>query len=526
MTVGTVLSRATGVIRLASIAAALGVTETRVADAYNLANTAPNIIYELVLGGVLTSVFVPVFVELLENEGRERAWEVASAVINLSLITLSAIAALGIVFAPWIADLYSSRLSGTEAVLQHRVLTDLLRLFIPQIIFYGLAAIATGLLNAHRRFGPPMYTPVLNNLAVTAVFIAYALAFGVTDLSDVTSGQILLMGLGTTSGVVLMAVAQLPFLKGLGRYRWTLSAAHPSVRKLARLSVFVIGYVVVNQLGYLIVQYLAAKQQGGYTAYTYAFMFFQLPHGLFAVSIITALLPRMSAEAVRENWSEYRARLSTGIRSTFMLILPASVGYFVLAEPIVRLLLEHGVAGRASTALVASVLRVFVVGLVPFSIFQLLLRAHYAVHNTKTPFYVNCVAVALNTAANFALFGAFQAQGLAAGFVLAYFVGVIIQGRYLARRVGGIAGRRIAASGIRIAAASGGMGAAVWGAARLVGAYGDGANLAIDLLHVVVPVAVGVAAFTGLALALRVQELEFVTSLLRRRAQSAPGTGR
>src|SRR5688572_9932133 len=135
MTIGTVLSRVTGLARLAAIAAALGVAESRLPDAYNLANTAPNIIYELVLGGILTSVFVPVFVELLEKEGRERAWEVGSAIINLSMLVLIAVTAIGIVAAPAIARFYTLAVDGNEAVMQQRVLTFLLRLFIPQIIF-------------------------------------------------------------------------------------------------------------------------------------------------------------------------------------------------------------------------------------------------------------------------------------------------------------------------------------------------------------------------------------------------------
>ncbi|MDQ4064539.1 MAG: murein biosynthesis integral membrane protein MurJ, partial [Actinomycetota bacterium] len=177
MSLGTVLSRVTGLARLAAIVAALGVAESRLPDAYNLANTAPNIIYELVLGGVLTSVFVPVFVELLEKEGRERAWEVASAVINLSLVVLVGVTALAVLASPLIARFYTLTVEGAEAAAQREVLTFLLRLLLPQIVFYGLAAITAGLLNAHKRFGAPMYTPILNNLAVIIVFVSFYAAY-------------------------------------------------------------------------------------------------------------------------------------------------------------------------------------------------------------------------------------------------------------------------------------------------------------------------------------------------------------
>lgn len=520
MSLGTVLSRVTGLARLTAITAALGIVESgRLTDTYNIANTAPNIIYELVLGGVLTSVFVPVFVELLEKEGRDRAWQIGSAIINLSLVVLVAIATIGIVAAPLIADFYSSRLEGGEAARQHEVLTFLLRLFIPQIIFYGLAAITAGLLNAHKRFGAPMYTPILNNLAVIVVFVTFYFAYSneSLDLETVSTSQLLLIGLGTTAGVALMAFAQLPFLRGLGRYHLTLAIKHPSVRKLARLSVFVIGYVVANQIGYLVAQWLAVEQTGGYTAYVYAFMFFMLPHGLFAVSVITALLPGMSEHAVNQRWDEFRDRLSTGVRATFLLILPAAVGFFVVAEPIVRLLLEHGIATEAGTTLVASVLRFFVIGLVPFSLFQLFLRAFYALQDTKTPFLINCGAVALNTAVNIPMFAWLGVQGLAAGHAIAYVFAVVLQARVLSKRIDGLDSRRVSASAVRIAAAAAGMGLLVWLTLGTVARFVDEDTLLGQGIAVFVPVAVGVVSFVGLAYALKVPELAYVRSIIGRR---------
>lgn len=523
MTIGTVLSRATGLLRLAAIAAVLGVTESRLPDTYNLANTAPNIIYELILGGVLTSVFVPVFVELLEKEGRQRAWEVASAVINVSMVVLTAMTILGVLASPLIAAFYSARLEGPDAQAQQEVLTFLLRLFIPQIIFYGLAAITAGLLNVHQRFAAPMYTPILNNVVVIAVFLFFYRAFDVVTLRTATATELLVIGLGTTAGVVAMALAQLPALRGLGRYRFTFSIAHPSVRKLARLSVFVVGYVITNQVGYLIVQWLANQQQGGYSAYINAFTFFLLPHGLFAVSVITALLPGMSGHAVNQRWTDFRERLSTGIRATTLLVLPAAVGYFVLGEPIVRFLLERGVMTRASTELVSGVLRLFVLGLVPFSIFQLFLRAFYALQDTKTPFFINVGAVALNTAINIPMFAWFGVQGLAAGHAIAYFFGVLVQGRILSKRIGGLDGARVASATLRILAAAAGMGLLVWTVSRAVDPiFGEGGVLS-QTIGLILPVGAGVIAYGGLSYLLKVEELGMVTGLLARRTRP-PGS--
>lgn len=518
MSFGTVLSRVTGLARLAALVAALGVAESRLPDAYNLANTAPNIIYELVLGGVLTSVFVPVFVELLEKEGRERAWEVASAVINLVLVVLVAVAALGILLAPAIARFYTLTLEGEVAAVQRDVLTFLLRLFIPQIIFYGLAAVTAGLLNAHKRFGAPMYTPVLNNLAVIAVFVAFHAAYpsGV-GLDSVTDHQLLIVGLGTTAGVALMALAQLPFLRGLGRYRLTLSLRHPSVKKLARLSIFVIGYVVVNQIGYLIVQVLANDQQGGYSAYIAAFTFFMLPHGLFAVSVTTALLPGMSEHAVHARWDEFKERLSTGVRATILLVLPAAIGYFTLSREIVSLMLERGIFSDASTDLVSGVLRFFVLGLVPFSLFQLFLRAFYALQDTRTPFLINCAAVAVNVAINIPLYFALGVEGLAAGHATAYTVGLVLQVLALRRRIGPLGGAAIARSALRIAAAGAVMAVVVVATIRITEAVADPSNTLGQLLALLIAVGVGIVSYLFAAKALGVTELAMARGIVARR---------
>lgn len=518
MSVGTVLSRVTGLLRVAAIAAALGVAETRLADSYNLANTAPHIIYELILGGILTSVFVPVFIELLEKEGRERAWEVASAIINMSLVVLTVVTIIGILGAPLLARLYTLGVPAGEAEAQRRVLAFLLRLFVPQMIFYGLAALTAGLLNAHKRFGPPMFTPVLNNLAVIAVFVAFHLAFpspaGVTQIEDV---QLWIIGAGTTGGVVLMAIAQLPFLRGLGRYRPSLHVRHPAVGRLAKLSVFVVGYAVTNQIGYFIVQVLAAGDQGGYAAYVNAFIFFMLPHGLFAVSIITALLPSMSQHAVNGRWDAFRGRLSTGIRTTSLLIFPAAVGYFVLGEPIIRFMLERGVMSAESTNIVAGVLRWFVVGLLPFSLFQLFLRAFYSMQDSKTPFLINCGAVALNTAANFPLFYLFGVRGLAAGHAMAYTFGSALQARALSRRIGGLDGRRVLDSLVRIVGAAAAMGVLVWITSRSLESALDPTSFAEHAVAVLVPVAVGTIAYIMFASVLRVRELDYARALVSKR---------
>ena len=174
MTAGTALSRVTGFLRLSAQVAAIGVTGSALADTYTTANTTPNILYELALGGILTSVFVPLFVDWMQQHGRGASWEVADRVLTLTLVVLSAIAVLGAIFAPQIIGLYNSLSEAPDQAAQLALGTFFLRWFMPQIVFYGIGAVAGGLLNANRRFAAPMFTPVLNNLIVIATFGVYA----------------------------------------------------------------------------------------------------------------------------------------------------------------------------------------------------------------------------------------------------------------------------------------------------------------------------------------------------------------
>jgi putative peptidoglycan lipid II flippase len=225
----------------------------------------------------------------------------------------------------------------------------------------------------------------------------------------------------------------------------------------------------------------------------------------------------MSEHAVNHRWDEFRRRLSTGVRTTSLLIFPAAVGYFVLGEPIIRFMLERGVMSAASTNIVAGVLQWFVVGLLPFSLFQLFLRAFYSMQDSKTPFLINCGAVTLNTAANFPLFHFFGVRGLAAGHALAYTFGSVLQARALSRRIGGLDGRRIINSLIRILGAAGAMGALVWFTSQALESVLDPRSFVGGALAVLVPVAVGALAYIVFASALRVEELAYARSLVSRR---------
>jgi putative peptidoglycan lipid II flippase len=519
MTVGTALSRLTGFLRIAAQAAALGVTGNALADTYNRANTTPNILYELALGGILTSVFVPLFVEWNHRHGREESWAVADRILTLSALGLSAIAILAGVFAPWIIRLYTSASHAPDRQQQLELGTFFLRWFMPQIVFYGIGAVLGGLLNARRRFAAPMFAPILNNLVVVLTFGTYSwlLHQGSPGVETITGPQKYVLAVGTTLGVLSMTVALWPSVRAAG-YRWhpRLDWNHPALHRLARLAGWVVVYVVANQLAFLVIIILAGRVQGGISGYAYAFIVFSLPHAIFAVSIFTALLPGMSARWTAGDPDGVRLLFSRGVRDTAVVILPAALGYVALALPISRLLFEHGHAQLVDARLIASTLRAFAVGLPFFSTFQLLTRTFYAMQDTRTPALVNIAAALVNVGADllFMLVLGLGVPGLALGHATSYVFASVVSLVILRRRLGGLDGGRIGGTLARVVPSS----ALAAGTALLVTLpFGDEASLTGLVLEVVLAVGAGVLVFVAAALMFKISEVDDVVRAVRGR---------
>jgi len=506
------------------MAYALGVTESRLADAYNVANTTPNIVYELVVGGILASVFVPVFVERLDDEGRGQAWHTARAVLTFALIVLSGVMVLGILGSGLIIRVYTLGVHAPEIDAERALASFFLKWFMPQIVFYALGAgVATGLLNAHRRFAAPTFAPILNNLIATATFLWFAALTpkGATPTpAAISTFQKYVLAGGTTLGVVGMSLVLWPSLRRIGfRWRWTWDLKDAGFRQIVRLARWAFVYVVANQVGYLVVIALATRRQGGYTAYTSAFIFFQLPYAIFAVSIMTALLPSLASRWTERDLSLFRSQLAQGLRGTAFIVVPAAFGYLALAVPIVRLLLQHGVMRAQSTELLAKVLQAFSIGLFSFCAFQLFLRGFYAMQDTRTPALINIFAVALNTAVNFLYFRYLRVEGLALGHATAYTFAAIVAVLILRRRLGGLEGRRLLPAFGRILLGGLATGAAAYLAARWLGDVFGTASLGPQLLQVGGGVVTGGLSFLAVAAAFRMKEFTLIAQIVRSRVR-------
>ena len=521
MAVGTAISRITGFLRYAALAYVLGLTlrygQTNLPSTYNLANSMPNMVFDLVMGGIIASLFIPVFVEYLSTRSREEAWYVASSVTNIAMLILGAVTVLGIFASPLVIRLmtafgsYGAGDVATQAVRDQA--SFFLRFFMPQIIFYGLSAILAGILNAHRHFAAPAFAPIANNLVVMGTVVAFHFLPGPRD----NTLHLVVLGVGTTLGVVAQALVQVPMLVRIGvRYSPVIDLKHPAIRKIGRLAIPLLGYILLWQIGAWFVFALAIQVDGGVPSYQYAQMFFQLPYGVFAVSIITAIFPAMSEHFALRRWSRFKDTMNTGIRSTLLIIVPCCVIYLALSQPIIRFLLQHGFFKAGDTELLSGVLLFFALGLIPYSIDMLLTKTFYSMQDTRTPMIINCFVVAINIGANLLFFHWLGVKGLALGFSTAYLFSMLIDGSVLRIRLGRLGGRKVLSTAAKALVAAAVMALAVYASQRLIEQFHPDPALWKDLLDMFLPMLEGTVVFFLVAHALRMEELDTLKEVLSR----------
>jgi len=454
MALGTVASRGTGFVRTAVIAAALGVGP--VAAAYNVANTTPNIVYELLLGGILASVVVPLLVRAMKDDP-DGGTAYAQRLLTLTVLVLGVVTLVLVVFAPVLIDLYAGNLSPDARELA----VVFARFFLPQLVFYGVGAVLGAILNTRGRFSPPMFAPVLNNLVVIVTGLAFLAVRGAQELTPggLTDGQIALLGIGTTLGIVVQATALVPAARAVGfRLRPRFDLRGTGLRKAGRLAKWMLLYVLANQVAYIVVVRLSSDQalvdQGrGYPSYVYAFVLWQLPHAVVAVSVITALLPRLSRAAADGRTGDLRTSLNHGLRLTASVLVPASALFMVLGRDLAVLTFARGNVAVDDARFIGVLLGVFAVGLVPFSLYQMQLRAFYAMQDTRTPTLINLGVNAVLIVTDVTLYALLPVDvrviGLAAGHATSFLFGLVLCSVVLSRTIGGLEGALVVRTVVR-----------------------------------------------------------------------------
>jgi putative peptidoglycan lipid II flippase len=369
----------------------------------------------------------------------------------------------------------------------------------------------TGLLNAYRKFAVPMFAPVLNNLVVMATFILFRYEHGANTptLGTLSTGDKWLLGGGTTLGVIAMTLALVPYVAKLpGRYRLRAFEWHnPAIRHVGNLAKYSFGYVIVNQIGLWVMFALANGKSGGVTNFNNSWILFQLPYGIFAVSVMTFIVREISEHYVVRDLSSVRRDVSLGLRTTAFIVLPASAGFMALSVPLGRLLLQHGHFTVRSTHQFADTFVLMALGLGAFAAFQQLMRAFYAMQDTKTPWIVNVVTNVVNIATAIPLYVLMGVPGLALSMSLSYIGGAVYGAAVLRNRIGGLDGTRLVTSHVRIGLASVATGVAAWFIAKGMASVVNVGRLGGQVAQVGAAVAGGVALYVVAAKVLGVDEL-------------------
>ncbi|MFF5260964.1 murein biosynthesis integral membrane protein MurJ [Actinomadura viridis] len=482
MAVGTVFSRVTGFLRTTVLSAALGVG--LLGDAYQTADMIPFTVYALLLGGLLSSVFVPFLVKRRRRDAdggaatEQRLF--TAAVAGLLVLTVAAVLA---------ADPLVSLYAGEYAGRQREIAVLLTRLLLIQILFIGVSGVAGTLLNVRERFGAPMWAPVVNNLLTVGAGLAFLWIAGPGQgVDSVTDAQLSVLALGSALGTVVQSLILAWSLWSAGfRWRPRLDLRGSGFGEAARAALWMLVYIVVAQAGLLVTANVATRAGaraaeagepgGGLAAYKFAEVVFQLPYAIIAVSVITALLPRMSAHVADGRRDLLRADFSRGLRLAAALLVPLSVAMLVFAIPGAIVLFAYGSTAPADARRIGLVLMVFAVMVIPFTLFQLQMRVFYALGDTRAPGLLAVPAGLVQAGTAIGLLALLPpghvVLWLPVAYGLFYLVGTVGATLMLRRRLGGMDGRRIlrTITLLYVAAVPGGVFAAacVWASGHLPG---------------------------------------------------------
>jgi putative peptidoglycan lipid II flippase len=473
MAVASLVSRLTGFLRTVVLTAALGFG--LVGNAYTVANTLPNIVYELLLGGVLTSVVVPLLVSAQERDA-DGGVRYTQRLLTLATVGLAALTVVAVLAAPALTWLMGIR----EDPGQVELANWLARILLVEIVFYGIGALATAVLNSRQVFGPPAWAPVLNNVVVIATGAVFLLASGPGDLTPVTISafQVWLLGIGTTLGIAVQAFVLLPLLGRNGvplRPRWGLRGT--GLGEAGTLGLWVIGYVLVSQIGVVVASIVAnaAADAGGLgpMAFANASLLFQMPYGIIGVALLTALLPRMSRAAARRDMDGVVSDLSLGTRLSATGLLPVTALLMVLGPAVGIVAFARGNADVADARGVGVALALGAFGLLPMAVTLLQLRVFYAMKDARTPTLIQVAMVAVRVPLLLLVPVLVDPEHVVAGLMIAtsatYVAGWVVGAIALERKLGVRASAEAGTTVLRMTAVSAVAGALGWAAVSLAG---------------------------------------------------------
>ncbi|WP_109004570.1 murein biosynthesis integral membrane protein MurJ [Streptomyces rishiriensis] len=527
MAAGTMVSRLTGFVRSALIVSALGVG--LLGDTFQVAYQLPTMIYILTVGGGLNSVFVPQLVRAMkEDEDGGEAY--ANRLLTLVMVALGLLTVAAIAAAPVLIRLLSDSVASDPAA--NQVGITFVRYFLPSIFFMGVHVVMGQILNARGKFGAMMWTPVLNNIVIIVTLGMFIWVYGTAADSGMKVTTIppqgeRLLGIGVLLGLVVQALAMIPYLRETGfRLRLRFDWRGHGLGKAATLAKWTVLFVLANQAGALVVTQLSTSagkdspvDGTGFAAYANAQLIWGLPQAIITVSLMAALLPRISRSAAEGDGGAVRDDISQGLRTTAVAIVPIAFGFLALGIPMCTLI--FGSSGTSEATNMGFMLMAFGLGLIPYSVQYVVLRAFYAYEDTRTPFYNTVIVAAVNASASavcyFVLPARWAVVGMAASYGLAYAIGVGVAWNRLRKRLDGdLDGSHVLRTYARLCIAS-------VPAALISGAacYGIGHSLGQGVLGSFAALLAGGALLLGVffvaARRMRIEELNSLVGMVRGR---------
>lgn len=504
--VAMVLSRILGYARDMVIYAAFG--QNHLTDAYNAAFSIPDFLYYLLVGGALSSAFIPVFSGYIAKNQEEEGWRVASTVFNLVLILMLGGIVLGVIFTPALVRLLVPGFSPENQALT----VTMTRIMFLQTLFMALNGISMGILNSYQKFLAPALGSVCYNLGIILVGVLLFHYYG-PELGIIS------FAIGVVAGAIFNFAVQVPALRKVGlHYHPVIDLKHPGVRKIGALIIPVLIGLSVTHFNLFVNQYLGSTLPDGMiSALRAAQRIMQLPIGVFAIAVAVAVFPTLTGQAAREEREQFKATMSLGIRTIIFITVPSAIGLIVLKEPIVRLLFQQGQFTPEDTSATAFALLFYCFGLFAYAVLQLLNRVFYALQDTRTPVTVGIVTILVNIALNFILIKPLGHGGLALAYSLAGIFNMLILLYIFRIKAGAFDGRRILHSFLLTLGISLLMGLAAYGTANIVASVVDTATKTGQIIQVGSGVTVGVIIFGLLALLLKMEEVEQVKHILLRR---------
>ncbi|MGH9846741.1 MAG: murein biosynthesis integral membrane protein MurJ, partial [Blastocatellia bacterium] len=510
-------------------------------DAFRIAFRIPNLLRDLFAEGALSSAFVTTFSQTIAKRGETEAWRLANLVSNGLIVLLSLIVILGIIFAPQIVDIFIDpgrdlkHAANAQQTIQLAV--KMTRILFPFLLMISLAAVAMGVLNTKERFGVPASASTMFNVGSIfgGLLCAYLMAPGyiISTLSatlrreklpeDVegASAAIIGMAIGVLLGGMLQWLIQVPSLRAVG-YRWqpVLSFRDEGMRQVMRLMAPATLGSAALQINIVINTGFATSLGEGVVSWLdYAFRMIYLPIGMFGVAISTATLPIASRAAALENLDEFRRTIAQALRLTILLTIPSAVGLIVLSRPVIALIYQHGRFTAYDTEQTAVALACNAIGLTAYSSVRVLAPAFYALRDTRVPMMASLLSIVTNycVATLTVSYLGLGIRGLALAIPAVTTVNFALLFIFMHRRLGGIEGRSLITTFIKVLIASLLMGAICWFTSQAIEARLGTESLIARLIDVGVSVTLGIAVFFTIARLLKVGELEQMTSSVKRK---------